>query len=84
VQTYRHLNILRPDTMKKIIVLAIAFVLASCSADRVNKEPFTATKTKTYPSLVMAPPACKLPENKNEGYCSSYNYLELLTKQPTF
>jgi hypothetical protein len=70
--------------MKKTFLLIALITLLGCNSDRVNKEPFVATKTKTYPSLVMAPPACKLPENRNEGYCSSYNYLEQLTKGPTF
>ena len=70
--------------IKKTLLLIALISLLGCNSDRVNKEPFVVTKTKTYPSLVMAPPACKLPENRNEGYCSSYNYLEQLTKGPTY
>ena len=55
---------------------------AGCAADRVNKETYTVSKKKTYPSLVMAPPACKLPENRYADMCASYNYLEVITAPP--
>lgn len=68
--------------MKKLIVIVGALVATGCAADRVNKDAYAVTKKKTYPSLVMAPPACKLPENLYTGMCSSYNYLELITAPP--
>jgi len=69
-------------SMKKLIVIIGALAAAGCATDRVNKDAYTVTKKKTYPSLVMAPPACKLPENRYVGMCSSYNYLELITAPP--
>lgn len=68
--------------MKKLIIIAVALTTAGCAADRVNKEAYTVSKKKTYPSLVMAPPACKLPENRYAGMCTSYNYLEVITAPP--
>lgn len=68
--------------MKKLIIIVGAMATAGCAADRVNKDAYAVSKKKTYPSLVMAPPACKLPENRYTGMCSSYNYLELLTAPP--
>ena len=69
-------------SMKKLIIIAVALTTAGCAADRVNKEAYTVSKKKTYPSLVMAPPACKLPENRYAGMCTSYNYLEVITAPP--
>ncbi len=68
--------------MKKLIIIVGALATAGCAADRVNKETYTVSKKKTYPSLVMAPPACKLPENRYADMCASYNYLEVITAPP--
>ena len=68
--------------MKKVIVIVGALATTACATDRVNKDAYAVSKKKTYPSLVMAPPACKLPENRYVGMCSSYNYLELITAPP--
>ncbi len=70
--------------MKKILILTILLSLAACASDRVNNAPYVVARKKTYPSLVMAPPACKLPENRDAGFCSSYNYLETITAPPRF
>ena len=70
--------------MKKILTLTILLSLAACASDRVNNAPYLVSRKKTYPSLVMAPPACRLPENRYAGFCSSYNYLETVTAPPKF
>lgn len=70
--------------MKKIFALAFLVSLAACAGDRVNNSPYLVARKKTYPSLVMAPPACKLAENRYAGFCSSYNYLETITAPPKF
>ena len=69
-------------SMKKLIVIVGALATTACATDRVNKDAYAVSKKKTYPSLVMAPPACKLPENRYVGMCPSYNYLELITAPP--
>jgi hypothetical protein len=74
----------RGRLMKKIFALAFLVSLAACAGDRVNNSPYLVARKKTYPSLVMAPPACKLAENRYAGFCSSYNYLETITAPPKF
>jgi hypothetical protein len=70
--------------MKKVLALVFLASLAACASDKVNHEPYLVARKKTYPSLVMAPPACKLAENRYAGFCSSYNYLETITAPPKF